>query len=287
MLPTSGAVAEIPSLASRTAMRVFSASFSSRARRAMSLTASNSSRLTTSRSRRNFSAWLRITVSNSRFMPCAAPAASFIRRPISSKNRLLVWVMAKLRLRRNLCNNGDPCDTIQVPRIIGKPARLVMRRFPCNRIACPKRKPQSSNEKNRHDRPANRNCDQGRPHHDLHHPSRAWRTLSRHHLPYGCAGDPRGTARHGAPVRHVGLLRDAAKLLLPRWRDGARTAARRFGIARTQAHVPTDELDRHPDGDGGYQGPPRLCRGPARRQHAHHRHRRLLHERTLRDQRGD
>jgi hypothetical protein len=26
--------------------------------------------------------------------PWAAPAASFIRRPISSKNRLLVWVIA-------------------------------------------------------------------------------------------------------------------------------------------------------------------------------------------------
>jgi hypothetical protein len=26
--------------------------------------------------------------------PCAAPAASFISRPISSKNRLLVWVIS-------------------------------------------------------------------------------------------------------------------------------------------------------------------------------------------------
>src|SRR3954449_5087690 len=85
-----------PSLASSAEMRAFRASFSSRARRAMSLTASNSSRLTRSMSRRNFSAWVRITVSNSRLTPCAAPAASFIRRPISSKNRLLVWVMSNL-----------------------------------------------------------------------------------------------------------------------------------------------------------------------------------------------
>src|SRR5262249_43388406 len=42
------------------------------------------------------SAWLRMTVSNSRLTPWAAPAASFIRRPISSKNRLVVWVIAKL-----------------------------------------------------------------------------------------------------------------------------------------------------------------------------------------------
>src|SRR5262245_56439494 len=40
-----------PSLASSAAMRAFKASFSSRASRAISLTASNSSRLTTSRSR--------------------------------------------------------------------------------------------------------------------------------------------------------------------------------------------------------------------------------------------
>jgi hypothetical protein len=34
--------------------------------------------------------------------PWAAPAASFIRRPISSKNRLLVWVIVEIsgRLRR-------------------------------------------------------------------------------------------------------------------------------------------------------------------------------------------
>ena len=46
----------VPSLASSTAIRAFRASFSSRASRAMSLTASNSSRLTMSRSRRIFSA---------------------------------------------------------------------------------------------------------------------------------------------------------------------------------------------------------------------------------------
>src|SRR6202022_2702649 len=88
------AVGEFPSLASSAVMRAFSASFSSRASRAMSLTTSNSSRLTTSRSRRNFSAWLRTTVSTSRLTPCAAPAASFISRPISSKNRLVVWVIS-------------------------------------------------------------------------------------------------------------------------------------------------------------------------------------------------
>src|SRR6267142_2160677 len=99
MLPTSGADGETPSLASRAAIRVFSASFSSRASRAMSLTASNSSRLTMSRSRRIFSAWLRTTVSTSRLTPWAAPAASFIRRPISSKNRLLVWVISGISER--------------------------------------------------------------------------------------------------------------------------------------------------------------------------------------------
>src|SRR5213078_2843424 len=95
MLPLSGAGDETPSLASSALMRAFSASFSSRASRAISLAASNSSRLTMSRSRRIFSAWLRTTVSTSRLTPWAAPAASFIRRPISSKNRLLVWVISK------------------------------------------------------------------------------------------------------------------------------------------------------------------------------------------------
>src|SRR4029079_3279572 len=83
----------------RAAIRAFSASFSSRASRAISLTASNSSRCTTSRSRRMRSAWLRNKVSNSRRTPCATPAASFIRRAISSKKRLLVWVMPHLRRR--------------------------------------------------------------------------------------------------------------------------------------------------------------------------------------------
>src|SRR5262249_1197304 len=85
-----------PSLASSAAMRAFKASFSSRASRAISLTASNSSRLTTSRSRKMRSAWLRNMVSNSRRTPEATPAASFISRAISSKKRLLVWVIAGL-----------------------------------------------------------------------------------------------------------------------------------------------------------------------------------------------
>src|SRR4051812_32076943 len=110
----SGAADGPASLASSAAMRSFSASFSSRASRAISLTASNSSRLTMSRSRRIFSAWLRTTASTSRLTPCAAPAASFIRRPISSKNRLLVWVIAKSPLR--LRENGDPRRTVQERR---------------------------------------------------------------------------------------------------------------------------------------------------------------------------
>src|ERR1700719_198289 len=60
----------------------------------MSLTASKSSRLTRSRSRRMRSAWLRNSVSTSRRTPCAAPAASFIRRATSSENRFVVWTMA-------------------------------------------------------------------------------------------------------------------------------------------------------------------------------------------------
>src|SRR5580692_3884173 len=60
----------------------------------MSLTASKSSRLTRSRSRRMRSAWLRNSVSTSRRTPCAAPAASFISRATSSKNRFVVWTMA-------------------------------------------------------------------------------------------------------------------------------------------------------------------------------------------------
>src|SRR4051812_9264003 len=109
----------MPSFASSATMRAFKASFSSRASRAMSLTASNSSRLTMSRSRRIFSAWLRTTVSTSRLTPCAAPAASFIRRPISSKNRLLVWVMSRISTRFGIrragaLHNGDPDGGVQV-----------------------------------------------------------------------------------------------------------------------------------------------------------------------------
>src|SRR5690349_19770340 len=101
-------------------MRAFSASFSSRASRAMSLTASNSSRLTTSRSRRMRSAWLRMTVSTSRLTPWAAPAASFIRRPISSKNRLVVWVIAKTL--RFGCPRGLTPKTMAMPAAQFKPA---------------------------------------------------------------------------------------------------------------------------------------------------------------------
>src|SRR5437868_2987039 len=132
----------MPSLASSATMRAFSASFSSRASRAMSLTASNSSRLTISRSRRIFSAWLRTTVSTSRLTPWAAPAASFIRRPISSKNRLLVWVISEgLRSWSVHPDNGDPQRAVQ-GRYRARPAAscLVMLRFPCNRIDCENKK---------------------------------------------------------------------------------------------------------------------------------------------------
>src|SRR5262245_25351572 len=94
--PSAYGLPPAPSLASSAAMRAFNVSFSSRASRAMSLTASNSSRLTTSRSRKIRSAWLRNMVSNSRRTPEATPAASFISRAISSKKRLLVWVIAGL-----------------------------------------------------------------------------------------------------------------------------------------------------------------------------------------------
>src|SRR5262245_32486120 len=82
-----------PRRPSSAARRTLSASFSSRASRAMSLTASNSSRLTRSRSRSQRSVWVFTRVSNSRRTPCATPAASFISRATSSKKRLLVWVM--------------------------------------------------------------------------------------------------------------------------------------------------------------------------------------------------
>ena len=49
---------------------------------------------TTSRSRRMRSAWLRNSVSNSRRTPCAMPAASFINRAASSKNRFVVCTMS-------------------------------------------------------------------------------------------------------------------------------------------------------------------------------------------------
>src|SRR6516225_6474530 len=124
----------MPSLLSSTAIRAFSASFSSRARRAISLTASNSSRLTISRSRRIFSAWLRQSASTSRLTPWAAPAASFISRPISSKNRLVVCVMATSPARELKQENGDPGGFVQGPRKAGTAARLVMLPFPCNRI---------------------------------------------------------------------------------------------------------------------------------------------------------
>src|SRR5262249_38556882 len=89
--PVTGVNCE--SRASSAAIRALSASESSRAIRAISLTASNSSRLTTSRSRRKRSAWLRNSVSNSRRTPCATPAASFISRATSSKNRFVVCTM--------------------------------------------------------------------------------------------------------------------------------------------------------------------------------------------------
>src|ERR1700756_5159569 len=108
--------------------------------RVMSLTASNSSRLTTSRSRRIFSAWARQSVSTSFFMPCAAPAASFIRRPIWSKKGLVVWVMKQLR-GPTVCatvlsaENGDRRGGVQeaAKRPLAT-SSLVTRRFPCIRM---------------------------------------------------------------------------------------------------------------------------------------------------------
>src|SRR5262245_13018254 len=102
------------SFASSIPMRTLSASFSSRARRAMSLTASNSSRLTRLRSRSQRSNWFLNMVSNSRLTPCATPAASFIRRATSSKKRLVVWVMgASDAGRKPLHQNGDPPASAQ------------------------------------------------------------------------------------------------------------------------------------------------------------------------------
>src|SRR5882672_9425140 len=291
MLPTSGADGETPSLASSAAMRVFSASFSSRASRAMSLTASNSSRLTMSRSRRIFSAWLRTTVSTSRLTPWAAPAASFIRRPISSKNRLLVWVISGIseRLRR-----GRYVKTMAI-----RAARFKAGVVPSMRqvaLSCSgflaivfnaQIKKPAKRERKAHDRSASRNSYQGRPHHHLHQPSRTRRPTSHRPFLHGRACDPRGTARHGAPARDLGLLRDAAEPVLPLWRHGAWTVAGGSRSARAQADVRVHELDQHSHGDGRYARPARLCRRPGRRAQGHCRYGRLLHERTLCDQRRD
>jgi len=46
---------------------------------------------------------------------------------------------------------------------------------------------------------------------------------------------------------------------------GAWTFARRSGSAGTQRMYELMKRDQHPDGDGRYQGPARLCRGPAGR----------------------
>jgi hypothetical protein len=54
------------------------------------------------------SAWVRTRVSNSRRTPWATPAASFINRAASSKNRLLVWVIGVSRLIWTVePDNGD------------------------------------------------------------------------------------------------------------------------------------------------------------------------------------
>ena len=47
------------------------------------------------------------------------------------------------------------------------------------------------------------------------------------------------------------------------------------------------ELDQHSHGDGRHQGPARLRRDARGGEHENRRHRRLLHERPLRGQRGD
>src|SRR6266481_8314305 len=54
---------------------------------------------------------------------------------------------------------------------------LVMSWFPCNRIDCQSQKNRKTDKRAEtpHDRPANRNSDQGRPYHHLHHPSRTRR----------------------------------------------------------------------------------------------------------------
>ena len=167
------------------------------------------------------------------------------------------------------------------------PLRLVMPRFPCNRIKRLTRNQNHNAKRNAHDRPADRYCDQGRQDHHLHHPSRTRRAVSGHHLLHGRAGDPRGTARHGAAARHVRLLRDAAQHVLPLRRHGARADPAGSGSARAQADVRLHELHQHSHGDGRHQGPARLRRDAGSREHENRRHRRLLHERPLRGQRGD
>ena len=53
------------------------------------------------------SAWLRNIVSNSRRTPDATPAASFMSLAISSKKRLVVWVIAGLGFEfKSPHNNG-------------------------------------------------------------------------------------------------------------------------------------------------------------------------------------
>src|SRR5258708_6990603 len=188
----------------------------------MSLTASNSSRLTISRSRRIFSAWLRTTVSTSRLTPWAAPAASFIRRPISSKNRLLVWVMSTSPAA-GCPDNGDPRGFVQGSAgFLGHEGRLSGCGLPAIVIIEPR--PQKNRpEQVRHDRPADRYPDQGRQDHNLHQPPGTRRAVPHHHLLHGCARDPRGTARHGAATGDLRLLRDAAEHVLQQRRHGAWT----------------------------------------------------------------
>src|SRR6476620_6343103 len=75
-------------------------------------------------------------VSNSRRTPWATPAASFIRRAASSKNRLLVWVIgasALLSVRQS--NNGHrPPQSQEQDQGIVKPAPVLPNlTSPCSR----------------------------------------------------------------------------------------------------------------------------------------------------------
>ncbi|CUW93579.1 hypothetical protein AGR1C_Cc50234 [Agrobacterium fabacearum TT111] len=88
------------SFASRASMRARNASFSSRALIAISRTASNSSRLTTSRLFSQRSACACKAASASLRIPCAAPAASVISLANSSRKRLVPVVLMALFLRR-------------------------------------------------------------------------------------------------------------------------------------------------------------------------------------------